>query len=400
MGTDAFLKLADRATILYAAVSLAVFGWMTFATTGVTLPPAGVVGGDFLAFYTAGEFAARGEAIAAYDLAAFEAGLRVHAPDGPLGMMWQYPPTVFFLVAPLSLLPYKAAYVLWCAATWALFAFALRRAGFSGRTLRLMVLSPPCLFVIVSGQISFLTGALLVLAAWDPKNRWVTAGLAAALLTVKPQLGLLVPFAYAACGAWRAFALAAGAALVFHAPSLAVFGVEGWRDFLAAAARLNADVTGAALRTPPENMTTLFGQLRILGAPASLATAAQYAASLGVVAAVALVWRRSGDASGKAAILCAGAILASPYAYLYEMVALLPAAVWLAQRAEAPFSLRGLGLLACWFALVAALPLLPERFPLQTSFLVTAAIFAMTLAALIKAPARKEALSFARPSVL
>ncbi|MEM9168776.1 MAG: glycosyltransferase family 87 protein [Pseudomonadota bacterium] len=325
--------LADRAMQIYAAVFVGTLVVVTVTTPGLVLPPNGVVGGDFLAFYTAGEMAAAGRALQAYDLAAFNAALQTRAEHAHLGLMWQYPPTMFFLVAPLSLAPYKAAYLVMMAVSWAAFAGALRAVGLRGRALRIAALSPPCVMAFVSGQISLFTGALLILAAFAPKRRWLVAGAAAGVLTLKPQLGLLIPVAYLAVGAWRAIAVAAAVALLVHAPGLIVFGAEGLDAFRVAAERLHADVVGPAINTPPNNMTTLFGQLKRLGVGGDVASLAQ--AGLAALCAVAVwrFWRRGADALSNAGVLCAAAILAAPYAYGYEMTALALAGAVVARAA-------------------------------------------------------------------
>jgi hypothetical protein len=379
MPQAAFLRLADRLTLIYAAMFFCTVLVLTFITDGVVLTEKGVVGGDFLAFYTAGGFARAGDALTAYDFAAFDAKMKELAPLDQLGMMWQYPPTVFFLTAPFAFLPYKISFVVWCLLGWAALFAALRTLGFRGWALRLLAFSALCVNVIDNGQISLATTALLFLAAYDPKRRWLTAGLAAGLLTIKPQLGLLLPIAFMAAGAWRTIAVAAVAAIVLHAPSLLVWGVEGWRDFFSAVIRLNADVTGPGQHTPPLGMTTLFGQLRALGVPSAIASPAQYVVAGLIAVAVAVIWRRPGDVLGKAGLVCAGAILATPYAYSYEMPALLLAAAFLARQNGGEWSaetryLAGAG------ALYVLAPVLPTTFGLQLAFLISASAFGFVLA--------------------
>lgn len=385
MTTEQFLRLADKLAIVFAIIFVGFIALNAMRADGVVLGERGVVGGDFLAFYTAGEFAAAGDALSAYDQSQFDAKLKERAPLDQIGMMWQYPPTAFFLTAALTVAPYKASYLLWMALTWAALAAALHSMGVRGRALRLLVLSPFCLLVVMLGQISLLTGAMLALAAYKPKSRWIVAGLAAGLLTVKPQLGLLLPIAYVAVGAWRTIAVAAVTALIIHTPSLLVFGIEGWREFLTAVQRLNTDVVGSGVNTPAANMTTLFSQLRLLGVPSSIAAPVQYVAALLIAIATWRVWRmdvkgidNNDMALAKCAVLCAGAILASPYAYIYEMAALLPAGLYLARRAEGWTTPLGVCLIAAWAA-IANQHLIPDA-PLQLPFLVSGAAFILCVA--------------------
>lgn len=392
MTQDAFLRTAVRLTLIYAAAFCGAVLYVTATTQGLVISETGVVGGDFLAFYTAGDFARSGDALAAYNFETFDAKLKELAPLEQLGMMWQYPPTMFFMTAPFAYLPYKISYVLWCAGGWAALLLALRALDFRASAFWLLGFSVVCVNVVDNGQISMATAALLFLSVYDPKRRWLVAGIAAGLLTIKPQLGLLLPVAFAAAGAWRAIAAAALTALILHAPSLLIFGVDGWRDFFAAVARLNADVVGPGLHTPPTGMTTLFGQLRMWGAPSSLAVGAQYVLALAVMAVVAVVWRRPGDRLGKAALVCSGAIIAAPYAYAYEMTALLLSGAYLARSATTLASPHMALVVAASLCLMLK-PFAGGVFGLQWPFLISALAFGFTLAQLLRPAAAPAGLA-------
>src|SRR3982751_4587125 len=77
-----------------------------------------MLGHDFLAFYTAGTFVRQGRAAELYDLKAVAAnerlvaareGLDLHDAFGP----WWNPPFYALPFAPLSMLPYRAAWATW-----------------------------------------------------------------------------------------------------------------------------------------------------------------------------------------------------------------------------------------------------------------------------------------------
>lgn len=382
MTTEQFLRLADKAVLAFIIASVGAIVFSTITLDGVVYSEEGAVGADFLAFYAAGEFTVAGEALSAYDPYALNEAVKRRAPVENPGLTWQYPPAVFFLSAALTILPYKASYLVWMTLGWIALASAFYTIGVRGRTLRLVVLSPLCLIVFMLGQLSFLTAALLMLAAYDPKKRWLIAGIAAGLLTVKPQLGLLLPIAYIAVGAWRTIAVAVMATIIVHGLSFLVFGLEGWRTFLEAALRLNTDFINIGSYAPPMNMTTLFSQLRLLGVSSTVALPIQHIAALGICIAIWSVWCSKPDREdahlAKCAVLCAGAILTTPYAYFYEMAALLPAAYYLGRRAGDWTSPLGLGLIAGWAAM-ANHHLIPDE-PLQLPFLISAAAFSSALA--------------------
>lgn len=392
-----------RLAVLYALLFLATTVLVTFLTPGLLNGARGVIGADFLAFYTAADMTLEGRALAAYDYEAFDAALQTRAPSEALGMMWQYPPVMFLIIAPLALLPYKVSYIVWMALTALVYAFAVKRLtadvapdrAAAMRALALILAAPFCVGVIINGQISLLTAALLMLAAYKPKTEWWVAGLAAGLLTVKPQLGLLLPVAFVLAGAWRAFIVAAVIGIALHAVSILVYGPESLMSFMAAVTRLQADVVGSGLHTPPTNMTTVFGQVRHWGLPGDLALSLQYASAAAVLGLVAWAWwRHAADETQSlylAALLCSGAILVTPYAYAYEMAALAPAALWLAFRdnryqAFAPLIFTG------FWLILALRRFLPTDFVLQMPFWVSIGVFALLIAA---SPVRSNRLVFA-----
>lgn len=377
-------------SILHGAIFFALLFILSWMSSDLNYGSIGVVGGDFLAFYTAGDMTLQGRALDAYRFDDFDAALQARVANEQLGMMWQYPPFMFFIVGVLALMPYKVALWVWLLSTAAVFVLALNRIlawllpqSSRRRMAALLILTSPLgLLVVISGQISFLTAALLMLAAFRPGKHWLVAGVAAGLLTLKPQLGVLLPLAYLFAGAWRAFGVATACALVLHGLSIMVFGPQAIEAFLNAVIRLQSDVAGSGTHTPPENMTTLFGQLRAWGVAANLAMLGHMILSFLVVMSVSLSWSRFARHDDRAlylaAITGAGAILVTPYAYAYEMAALAPAALWLAFGSQR-FRSVAILLLTAASALLILRQFLPLDVLLQTPFLISVATFALLL---------------------
>ena len=378
-----FIRFADRASVIYAAAFFCTIIATTFLADGIAIGARGVVGGDFLAFFTAGKFALSGAAANAYDFVTFDAALKTAAPIEQIGMMWQYPPAMFFLVAPFALLPYKLAFITWIVAGWSVLGWSLRRIGFSGATFRILLFSSLAVSILSYGQISAATAGLLFLAAYDPKGRWLVAGVAAGLLTLKPQLGLLLPFAFLAIGAWRTIAVACATAIILHGLSFIAFGVDGWSAFLDAVLRFRDEIAGAAALTPPRGMTTVFGQAKLAGLSGETAMHLQYAATAMLAAMTVIIWRRTSDPLARAAFLAAAAIIAAPYAYGYEMVALTLAGAWLARMAQTPASPLGAMLIAIW-AIVAIRPFVGELATINTAFLISVCALALTTISILR----------------
>lgn len=382
------LVMLQRMGILIGVLFLAPILVASIVTPGLEIVPGTIVGGDFLAFYSASDLVLQGRALDAYDKTAFETALKTHLARDNLGMLWQYPPVVFLLIAPIALLPYKVGYWLWMFATASILAIALRRliretrseSDGSNLTLWLLLASPICVGVFANGQISLLTTALLVTAAYRPKANWWLAGLCAGLLTIKPQLGVILPFAYLAIGAWRTIGVASLVALLIHGLSALVFGVESFGAFFNALERIQTQVAVGGADTPPYAMTTLFAQLRAWGISGTLASWVHAIFAVAVIATVTLQWRsqskRDEQSLYLAALLCASAILITPYAYSYELAALAPAALWIGCNPNRWRDKVTFILIVFWLILTIR-RVTPSDFILQLSFLVAIGAFAL-----------------------
>jgi hypothetical protein len=69
-------------------------------------------------------------------------------------------------------------------------------------------------------------------------------------------------------------------------------------------------------------LQTLFGLMRVLGAPESIAWSLQVTLALAGAMTVAIIWRSNTSFEIKAAALATGALLATPYLYTYDLVVL------------------------------------------------------------------------------
>lgn len=290
---------------------------------------------DFLAPFAAGRMALEGRALAAYDPLvhhAAEAALVGHAFSG--GLAWPYPPHFFFVTATLALLPYSAAFLVWSLGTLALYAFVVAKVA-RDRAAFLLALAPPfVLGGLIAGQNGFFTAALLggALLALD-ERRPLLCGVLLGLLTVKPQFGILVPFALAAGGHGRAFLAAAiGGALLLLA-SGAAFGFATVPAFLHAvpATTSNLLVHG---EVGLNRIQSVYGAVRWLGGADRLAMVLQAAVTLACLGFVVALWRSSAALALKAAGLAATVLLATPYVFVYDFPFLAMALAFL-HRARA-----------------------------------------------------------------
>src|SRR3982751_495875 len=209
---------------------VAAIGYLLTASWQPGIPRDGtslVVGRDFLNFWMYGRAADDVDPSRFYDAAEYNRALQALLDGGYPGQNWSYPPSVFFLAAPFGQFGYLTALLLWSLLGVAIFFAVARRHVADNRLLITLLLSPAAVFCIISGQSSLITAAMLVtIFAWLDRGP-IVAGILIGLLTLKPQLGILLPVILIASGRWRVFASASTTAVVLFAATTFLFGLDG-----------------------------------------------------------------------------------------------------------------------------------------------------------------------------
>jgi hypothetical protein len=320
---------------------------------------------DFVNVWAAGRLALAGHAAAAYDWPThklMEETAVGHAFDGYFG--WHYPPTFLFVAAGLALLPYAAAYALWAFATFPAYLLAIRaiigdRVGYL-----LAAAFPAVLPNFIVGQNGFLTAGLAGGALFLLEANPVAASILLGLLTYKPHLGLLFPIALAAGGYWRAFFSAAAVALLMAGASWLAFGSEAWLAFLGSVGHTSQAFLSQGW-ADWSKLQTAFGLTRTLGGSETLAWIVQAAVFLAAAISVAIIWHSKAAYDLKAAALGVGALAATPYLYMYDLVVLAVPIAFLLRfantRGYLPRELIGVGI-ACGLILIFPLVKFPVGF--------------------------------------
>jgi hypothetical protein len=267
------------------------------------------------------------------------------------------------ILAPVTTLPYPYGFIAWDIAT--LFGLIVvvylivRRLP----AIALVLASPFTMWNFLAGQNGFLTGSLLGASLLFLERQPVLAGVFVGLLTYKPQFGVLLPVALAAARQWRAFASAAATAARFAGLSIVVFGTGVWE----ALPRQLLAQTGEVLRAGGTDdpgaewgyIQTVYGMVRALHAGAPLAWLAQGITTAGAAIIVWLVWRSPFRYALKAATLAAATLIATPYAFAYDMAAIAIPIAFLAKDQMRHGLLRGeqailIGLFGATLALLVA----------------------------------------------
>lgn len=327
----------QRTSLRIAAVFCGIVGLYDLLFVISTLSRGPVIGPaievlfpDFLVFHAAARAFFEGKLALVYDIDAFTRLQTAFYPDR-LGAAvdfrpFLYPPTFLLLLLPFGLLAVVKAYGLFMTVTAAA-ATAVEGRRDPWGWLAVLV-SPAAVEVVLAGQNTFLTLALLYGGLRLLDRSPAAAGLLLGALSIKPQLWILVPVALVAARQWRALAWMIGTVAALALAGLAVFGVDFYLAFLDAARTAGSpQVANKMFDRIYMHMATPLPAARILGLPPAAAFAVQVAAALLAVAAVWHAFRRHGPSDARIAVLVAAMFMASPYTLNYDLLLLMPAAV-------------------------------------------------------------------------
>ena len=338
--------------------------------------------GDFLGVWSYGRLAARGDLHTLYDVGALTAYQHALFPMLPGALPFFYPPTMLLLLAPLGLMGPVAAWMLWTAFGLAALLFAIlpdrRRPG---RAILLLLL-PATVVSAAFGQTGLITGALLLGGLRLAPSRPVLGGVLLGLLTIKPQMGVLVPVALVASEQWRAIAAAIVTAAALAVVGGLTFGFGSWLAWLhalpSAADQWHTDA-GTLLRFSP----TLTASLAASHAPWPIIRLAQAACAL---LASCLVWRSCrADLHGAAIpLVCAASLLATPHGFIYDMPALCGALLLFVDRDRAT-ALQQLAALAAQMVPIVALAI---RLPFVSPALLAVLVLSLSAPPCRSTPSR------------
>jgi Glycosyltransferase family 87 len=287
---------------------------------------------DFFGIWSWARFEIEQPPARIYDHAAQQAYLLSLDPKFPVPMPFPYPPPYLLVIRPLGWLSYPLAQAIWSGATLVAYLAAVSDRPLRWSTVLLALLAPATAVNLFYGQNGFLTAALLVGGIRLAPSRPMLGGIALGLLSYKPQLGFLVAIALAAAAYWRAAFVAALTAVAFAAASLLAFGAAPWTAWFHSLPAFGAIVYEQRARLL-HLMPTALSDALALGASAGVAMVIQVAVAILAVAGVWFAFRRVPGKLSVAALAVAS-ILASPYAFIYDLTLVAAAVAFVATESS------------------------------------------------------------------
>jgi len=277
---------------------------------------------DFVNVWAAGKLALEGSPAAAYDWT-----IHKQVENGAVGYdfsgyyAWLYPPPFLAVAALLALFPYVAAYAAWVAATLPVYLITIRWLVAHRLGYLLAGAFPTVLSNAIVGQNGFVTASLIGGTLGFMERQPVLAGCCLGLLTYKPHFGILFPLVLIAARRWTVFFVAAAVGVAMAAASWLAFGMATWEAFFRELPLASRDYLSAGT-SDWQKLQSVFGLVRVMGGAEYLAWSLQISLAVFVAVALCILWRGRARFELKAAALAAGALLATPYVYLYDLVVL------------------------------------------------------------------------------
>jgi hypothetical protein len=317
-------------------------------------------GGDFIGFWNAAHRVRHGDFAAIYDPDTWQSILSI--TKGPISISWfVYPPFTLFGLWPLGDTTYNEAVAAWSLVPLPFYVVLMvllaKRSGLAvGANPRgaldwsrvqayavLIAFSLPFVGAnLFSGQTGTIIAVFFLGAAYFWPTRPLLAGICIGLLAIKPQMGLLMPFALMASGQWRIIVAAAATVLSLIVLSTLWLGAAIWMDYFRMSL-LFGQLIGAGYDQIRQLAVGPYVSLLGAGMPAALAGFFHVVVSVVVlIAIVHTFWRWNssrqqaenddGRRDLRLALLAAGTLLITPYSLSYDTPLLMLSVVPLLAR--------------------------------------------------------------------
>jgi alpha-1,2-mannosyltransferase len=345
--TVAAAKLLTPRRIRAQAIVLALCLWgvcaVDYATPGVFDLAGNIKFQDFIQFPLAARLVAQGRSSTLYDDHVLADGIRATVGrETGVHLQYFYGPQVALPFIPLLRLSFLTQAEIWVTLSALIYfgsVYLLWRScsGLSPYAALVFICAlayPPLFHFFVRGQLSAVVLACLTAAylAFRAEQDWL-AGIALGCLIFKPQFLVAAPLVLLLAQAWKILAglvLSAGLQSAF---TFLYFGPAVMRAYFNTLLHSAGQPGTAELMFSPIQMHSL-RTFWVLLIPSSRGVWVLYIlSSFAVIGMAASVWKSSRPRALRFSALILGAVLVNPHLYIYDLLALLPALLLLADLA-------------------------------------------------------------------
>lgn len=305
---------------------LVLYGFIILTGTGLQDRNGGIIGQDFLCYYSTSTNLLNGIVTANYNWEVLYDLEKKIAGNPNQGILpWRYPPVFFLVVYPLAAFPYLMALTLWLSVTLAGYISVVRKIAPHPYTLGLILAFPGTFQNLINGQNGFLSALLLGQGLLLLNTKPQLAGIVLSFLIYKPHLAFLLIIALVAGRKWTALFTASISASIIVIVTTLLFGPESWHAFFSSLSSASEAIERGYL--PWEKLLTVFAGARLLGVDVVYAYTIQALISCFAMIAVFWSWSRQTDPLSFIVLICS-IFLATPFGFQYDLAIMGPAIAW------------------------------------------------------------------------
>lgn len=354
------------------AVILALCLWgvcaVDFATPGLFDRAGNIKFQDFLQFPISARLIAQHRAQDLYNDRVLNDHIRAIAGrDTHVFLRYFYGPQVALAFVPLAQLSFLTQAATWVALSLLIYFACIHFLWKSCPALRAhrrlvaicAIAYPPLFHVFVRGQISapILLCFTLAYIASEKDHPWL-AGIALGFLVFKPQFLVAIPLVLLLARSWAAFAglvISAASQLAF---ALIHFGSGVMRSYFATLLHSAGQPATTELTFSPIQMHSLRSFFVLLIPWPTAVLICYLVSAIAVMALAVAIWKSSSPLAIRFSALILAAVLVNPHIYIYDLLALAPALLLLANYAIENLHNSSTALLGPLLYLAFLLPLL------------------------------------------
>ena len=353
------------------AIILAICLWgvcaVDFATPGLFDRAGNIKFQDFLQFPISARLIAQHRAQDLYNDQVLNDHIKAIAGrDTHVFLRYFYGPQVALAFLPLVQLSFLTQALIWMALSLLMYFACIHLLWKSCPALRshrplvaiCALAYPPLFHFLVRGQISALILLCFTLAylAFEKDRPWL-AGIALGFLAFKPQFLLAVPLVLLLARSWKAFLGLAISATTQLSFALLYFGSGVMRSYVVTLLHSASRPATTELTLSPIQMHSLRSFFVLLLPWPKVVLIAYLIASIAVIALATSIWKSSSRLAIRFSALILAAVLVNPHIYIYDLLALAPALLLLANYAVDNFDKPSIALLGPLLYLAFLLPL-------------------------------------------
>lgn len=317
-----------------------------------------VASADVAAFWAAARLTLDGNPLAAFDKDALMALQQFSDVPFEAVLPWLHPPGALALLLPLGLLTFVGAWIAINAASTASLAAMFwywhpRRLALFG----MLLFSPATLVCARQGQLAILlTAAAIGAGAALQRDRPFVAGLLLSMLTLKPQLALILLPLCLVSREWRLLAGGAVGVTILHLAPLMIFGLDYFPLWLQAVEQWAAVVFQGDGRVFLKHMVTWYSLFLYVGIATETAMLLHVSIATLMVAATCYIWSCPGTSvTLRMGAMLLAALAMTHYAWAPDGTLALAGMMFLAQSREQDDRLTIVLFCLVWLAPLAAI---------------------------------------------